>query len=54
MEKLNDYIDFCCNMQRLGPQFGLCRCSLATQNYLALEALGASTAAAGAFVADTV
>src|SRR5450755_4212504 len=54
MEKLNDYIDFCSKMQRPGSLFCFDRCSLATPIYLALAALGASTAAAGAFVADTV
>src|SRR5664279_6139238 len=54
MEKLNDYIDICSNMQRPGAVFCLGRCSLATPIYLVLAALGASTAATGAFVSDTV
>ena len=54
MEKLNDNIDFCSNMQRPEAVFGDGRCSPATLLYLVLAALGASTAETGAFVADTV
>jgi hypothetical protein len=54
MEKLNDYIDFCSNMQRPGWVFDYGRCSPATFLYLVLAAFGASTAETGAFVADTV
>jgi hypothetical protein len=54
MEKPNDYIDFCSNMQRPGAVFGHIRCSPATLHYLVIAALGASTAETGAFVAETV
>src|SRR6266478_754366 len=54
MEKLNDYIDFCSNMQRPRRVFGHGRCGPATLLYLVLAAFGASTVEAGAFVAETV
>jgi hypothetical protein len=54
MEKLNDYIDFCSDVQRPERVFGHGRCSPATSLYLVLAAFGASTAETGAFVAETV
>jgi len=51
MEKPNDYIDFCGNLQRPGEVFGHGRCSPATLVYLVLVAFGVS---AGAFVAEAV
>src|SRR5436190_17663270 len=54
MEKPNDYIDFCGNLQRPGEVFGHVRCSPATLVYLVLVVLGASAAETGAFVAEAV
>src|SRR5258707_1994597 len=54
MEKPNDYIDFCGNLQRPREVFGHGRCSPARLVYLVLVAFGVSAAETGAFVAEAV